>query len=89
MPHFENLIMIKPDWADAYYGACLTYFKMGKYEQALQRIEKGLDLIKDQKIMQKSPFVYMKAVCLKKLKRFEESLATYKLIHDIIMRIEN
>jgi len=31
----------------------------------------------------------MRAVCLKKLRRYQECLDTYKQLHDIIMRTEN
>ena len=39
---------IKPSWASAHYGACLAAFKVGKYELALERINKAIVLTKQE-----------------------------------------
>ena len=84
------MVVIKPDWADAFYGACLSSFKLGECERSLKHIERAIELTENEaKHQQKNAYVYMKAVCLKKLRRYDESLASYKLLHDIIMRTEN
>ena len=32
LKQFESLILIKPDWSEAYYGSSLSLFKLGHYE---------------------------------------------------------
>ncbi|CDW75604.1 tpr repeat protein [Stylonychia lemnae] len=85
----QALKLIKPDWSDAYYGACLSSFKLTQYDKALGFIDQAIDKLSDMKQQQKNAYVYMKAVCLKKLRRYQDCLDTYKELHDIIMRTEN
>lgn len=67
MIHFENLIKIKPDWSDAYYGASLSQFKLGLYDKALITIDKALALMtKDTSLTMKHSYYYVKAITLKK-----------------------
>ena len=42
--HFSYLTKIKPHWASAFYGACLAAFKIGKFDQALENIERAIAL---------------------------------------------
>jgi len=66
---FDNLCSIKLDWADAYYGAALSAFKLGKYEETLPRVSKAIGLA-EHKSQSWYTFVYLQAVAFKKLKRY-------------------
>ena len=84
MRHFEHLIVIKPNWPSCYYGASLAAFKLKKYEKALKLVEKAIltsqsnfkdtDMARENDKIQYNGSIYLKAQCLKSLKRYDEAI---------------
>lgn len=66
---------MKPKWSAAYYGASLAAFKIKKYGQALQLIEKAISnldesLQRECDQQQSNAQIYLKAMCHKKLRQY-------------------
>lgn len=63
---------------DAYYGIALCYIKDGDAQRALDYIQEAMKQVEDKHAEDKIHLVYMKALCLRILKRYKDADEAYK-----------
>jgi tetratricopeptide (TPR) repeat protein len=75
---YEFALTVEPQNDDAHYGISLCYFKDGDAGRAYKHVQQALTNIKEENIMEtKIHLIYMRALCLKHLKRYHESEKDY------------
>jgi hypothetical protein len=76
---YEFALSVNPENDDSHYGIALCCFKDGDSSKAYKHVKEAIRLVKDSPsfIEDKIHLVYMKAMCLKMLKKYKESETAY------------
>jgi tetratricopeptide (TPR) repeat protein len=76
---YEFALWVEPDSDDAHYGISLCCLKDGDSQRAHKHIEEAIKIIKDKEEFKedKIHLTYMRAMCLKLMKRYHQSEETY------------
>ena len=69
---YDKVLLIKPDYAEAYYNRGNTLGELGRYDEALASYDKAISIQSNY-----AAAFYIQGVMLQELKRFDEAVESY------------
>lgn len=75
---YDHCLEIKPRWTEALFGKAVTYFKQGMYNDSRRCVKVAIKNFKNNSLAEFNHMVYFKAMCYKRLHKFNKARRDYE-----------